>query len=82
MALPLLFGVNLTFAELGDFMPISTGGHTAPLTPVIFRCVVKVEYARGRVGAPVDITEIRPSQKTGNLVGNQVKSQPFALEMG
>jgi len=82
MALPLLFGVNLTFTELGDFMPISTRRHAAPLTSMIFGRVVKVEYARGRVGAPVDITEIGPSQKTGNLVGNQVKSQPFALEMG
>ena len=82
MALPLLFGVNLTFAELGDFVAVSAGGHAAPLPAVIFGRVVKVEYARGRVGAPVDITEIGPSQKTGNLVGNQVKSQPFALEMG
>jgi len=82
MALPLLFGVNLTFAELGDFMPISTRGHAAPLTSMIFGRVVEIEYARGRVGAPVDVTEISLSQKTGNLVGNQVKSQPFALEMG
>ena len=82
MALPLLFGVNLTFAELGDFVSISTRRHTAPLTPVIFGCVVKVEYAGRRIGAPVDIIEISLSQKTGNLVGNQVKGQPFALEMG
>ena len=82
MALPLLFGVNLTFAELGDFMPISTCGYAAPLTPMIFGRVVEIEYARSRVGAAMDVTEISRSQKTGNLVGNQVKSQPFALEMG
>ena len=82
MALSLLFGVNLTFTELGNFMAISTGGHAAPLTPVILGCVVKIEHAGSRIGAAVDVTEISLSQKTGNLVGNQVKSQPFALEMG
>jgi hypothetical protein len=82
MALPLLFGVNLTFTELGDFMPISTGGHAAPLTPMIFGCVVKIEYAGSRIGAPVDVTEISLGQKTGNLVGDQVKGKLFAVEMG
>ena len=81
MALPLLFGVNLTFAELGDFMPISTSGHTAPLTPMIFGRVVEIEYAGSRIGAPVDVTEISPGQKSGDLVGDQVKCKLFTVEM-
>ena len=82
MALPLLFGVNLTFTELGDFMPISTRRHAAPLTSMIFGRVVEIEYARSRISAPVDIVEIGLGQKTRDLVGDQVKRKLFALEMG
>jgi hypothetical protein len=81
LAPPLLLGLNLAFTELGDFMPISTGGHTAPLTPVILRCVVKIEDAGNRIGAPVDVTEISFGQKGGNLVGDQVKGKFFTVEM-
>ena len=82
MALSLLFGVNLTFTELGNFMAISTGGHAAPLPAMILGRVIKIEHARGRIGAPVDIIEISLGQKTGNLVGDQVKGKLFAVEMG
>ena len=82
LAPPLLLGLNLAFTELGDFMPISTGGHTAPLTPVILRCVVKIEDAGNRIGAPVDVTEISPGQKSSNLMGDQVESKLFAMELG
>ncbi len=78
----LLFGLDLSFTELGDFMPISTCGHAAPLPAMILSRVVKIEHARGRIGAPVDIIEISLGQKTGNLVGDQVKGKLFAVEMG
>ena len=45
LAPPLLLGLNLAFTELGDFMPISTRRHAAPLTSMIFGRVVKVQHA-------------------------------------
>ena len=44
--------------------------------------VVKIENAGSRIGAPVDVTEIGLGQKSGNLVGDQVKGKLFAVEMG
>jgi hypothetical protein len=81
LAPPLLLGLNLAFTELGDFMPISTCGYAAPLPPMILGRVVEIEYAGSRIGAPVDVTEISPGQKSGDLVGDQVKCKLFTVEM-
>ncbi len=62
--------MKLTFTELGDFMSISTRRYAAPTPPMIFGRIVKIEYARSRVGAPMDIIEICLREKIGDLMGN------------
>jgi hypothetical protein len=81
MALSLLFGVNLTFTELGNFMAISTGGHAAPLTPMILGGVVKIEHAGGGIGAPVKITQVSFSQEDSDLATEKNEGKFLSLKL-
>jgi hypothetical protein len=74
-------GFRLPLTECRYFVPIAAGRDAAPLTSMILCRVVEIEHARGGVGAPMEIAQVRLSQEEGDLASENGESQLFSVKL-